>query len=63
MDANGRVEFDSADAVLAMVTGGLGWAIITPLCALLGRPFWPEVKFVAMPGPALHRRFRGIPAR
>ncbi len=56
VDANGRVEFDNADAILAMVAGGLGWAIVTPLCALLGRPFWPEVRFMPMPGPAFHRR-------
>lgn len=56
VDAKGRIEFDNADAVLAMVASGLGWAILTPLCALLGRPFWPEVKFVPMPGSALHRR-------
>ncbi|MFY9642458.1 MAG: LysR family transcriptional regulator [Rhodomicrobium sp.] len=56
VDARGRVEFDNADAILAMVAGGLGWAIVTPLCALLGRSFWPKVKFVPMPGPALNRR-------
>jgi len=56
LDTRGRLEFDSATAVLAMVTGGLGWAVITPLCALLGRAFWSEVRFVPMPGPALHRR-------
>ncbi len=56
VDATGRVEFDNADAILAMVASGLGWAIVTPLCTLLGRSFWPEIKFVPMPGPALHRR-------
>ncbi len=56
VDAKGRVEFDNADAVLAMVAGGLGWAIVTPLCALLGRHFSPEIKFAPMPGPGLHRR-------
>ncbi len=55
-DTTGRLEFDSATAILAMVTAGLGWAVITPLCALLGRAFWSEVRFVPMPGPALHRR-------
>ncbi len=60
IDANGRVEFDTPDAVMAMVADGQGWSILTPLCALLGRPFWPEVKFVAMPGPALHRRLHVI---
>ncbi len=59
-DAKARVEFDNPDAILAMVAGGLGWAIVTPLCALVGRPFWPEVKFAPMPGPALHRRLFGV---
>jgi len=56
VDAKGRMEFDGADAILAMVANGLGWAIITPLCALFARPFWPEIKFAPMPGPALYRR-------
>lgn len=56
----GRLEFDSANAVLAMVTGGLGWAVLTPLCALLGRTFWSEVRFVPMPGPALHRQLYAV---
>jgi DNA-binding transcriptional LysR family regulator len=60
LDARGRVEFDNADAVLAMVAGGLGWAILTPLCALLGLPFWPQVNFVPLPGPVLHRRLHVI---
>jgi DNA-binding transcriptional LysR family regulator len=58
--ARGRVEFDNADAVLAMVAGGLGWAVLTPLCALLGRSFWPQVNFVPLPGPVLHRRLHVI---
>jgi DNA-binding transcriptional LysR family regulator len=56
IDAKGRVELDNADTILAMVGCGLGWAMITPLCALLGQEFWPEVRFMAMPGPALYRR-------
>ena len=56
VEAKGRVEFDSPDAIMAMVAGSLGWAIVTPLCALVGRQFWPEVRFEPMPGPALHRR-------
>ncbi|MGO8952706.1 MAG: LysR family transcriptional regulator [Rhodomicrobium sp.] len=60
VDAKGRVEFDNCDAIMATVARGLGWAILTPLCAMLGRPFWPEVKFVPMPGPALHRRLHVI---
>jgi DNA-binding transcriptional LysR family regulator len=60
LEARGRVEFDNAEAVLAMVAGGLGWAILTPLCALLGNTFWPQVNFVPLPGPVLHRRLHVI---
>lgn len=56
IEAKGRMEFDHAPAILAMVAGGMGWTIIPPLCALSGRPFWPDLRFVQMPGPALHRR-------
>lgn len=56
IDAKGRVEFDNADAVLAMVADGLGWAIITPLCALLARNSWKDVKFIPIPGHPLYRR-------
>ena len=60
VEAKGRVEFDNSEAVMAMVAGGLGWAILTPLCALLGRSFWRDVEFVPMPGHRLHRRLHVI---
>ncbi len=63
LDARGRLEFDSADAVVAMVAGGLGWAILTPLCALPGRAYWPNVSFVPMQEPALLRRLHVIARR
>jgi DNA-binding transcriptional LysR family regulator len=56
VEAKGRVEFDTPDAVLAMVAGGVGWAALTPLCALLATAFWPQLKFVPMPEPVLYRR-------
>ncbi|HZV20097.1 MAG TPA: LysR family transcriptional regulator, partial [Hyphomicrobiales bacterium] len=56
IEVKGRVEFDNSDAVLAMVAGGLGWSLITPTCALLGRSFWPQLRFERMPDPALYRR-------
>jgi len=56
LDARGRVEFDNCDSVQAMVAGGLGWTILTPLLALMGRRLWPKLKFVPLPGPAVHRR-------
>jgi DNA-binding transcriptional LysR family regulator len=56
IDARGRVEFDNCDAVQAMVAGGLGWTVLTPLLALMGRRLWPKLRFEPLPGPALHRR-------
>lgn len=63
IDARGRVEFDNSDAVLAMVAGGLGWAILTPLCAVLGRAFWHQITFVPMPEPGFYRRLFVIARR
>ncbi len=60
VEVTGRVEFDNSDAILAMVAGGLGWAIVTPLCALLGRAFWSEVTFVPMPEPVLYRHLHVV---
>lgn len=55
IEAKGRVEFDDPEAVMAMVAGNLGWALLTPLCVLLGRSFWPQLRFAPMPGPGLSR--------
>ncbi len=56
IEAKGRVEFDTSDAVLAMVASGNGWAALTPLCALVAASFWPQLKFAPMPEPVLYRR-------
>ena len=32
-----RLEIDTADSLVAMVAGGIGWALITPLCLLQAR--------------------------
>jgi DNA-binding transcriptional LysR family regulator len=47
--AKGQVEFDDSEAVLAMVADDLGWALLTPLCAIVGRAYWKDVKFVPIP--------------
>jgi DNA-binding transcriptional LysR family regulator len=60
VNAKGRVEFDNAEAVITMVANGLGWAIVTPLCALLGQSLWTKMRFLPMPGPTLHRRLHLI---
>lgn len=56
MEAAGKLELDTSDSVLAMVAGQLGWAIITPLCAIQGRTYWPAVRFLPLPEPAFSRR-------
>ncbi len=40
-------EFDSSDAVLAMVRAGLGWTITTPLCVL--KSHWEPAEFEYLP--------------
>lgn len=38
------LEVDTADALTAMVAGGLGWALTTPLCLLQGRLYAKQVR-------------------
>lgn len=56
IEAPGCVEFDTSDAALAMVTAKMGWAVLTPLCALLGQSYWPKVRFLPLPEPAIYRK-------
>jgi len=51
-----RLEFDTSDALLAMVANGIGWTLATPLCVLQGAQHLPHLRCLAMPGPALSRR-------
>ena len=51
-----RLEFDTSDALLAMVAAGLGWALATPLCILQGAQHLPHLRCIAAPGPTLSRR-------
>lgn len=41
-------EFDSSDAVLAMVRAGMGWTITTPLCVLKASTALGEMKFLPL---------------
>ncbi len=41
-------EFDTSDAVLAMVRSGLGWTITTPLCILKASPAVDALKFLPL---------------
>ncbi|SIO56793.1 DNA-binding transcriptional regulator, LysR family [Rhodovulum sp. ES.010] len=52
----GRFELDSYNAILAMVAGGAGWTILTPLGLLHARRFRTEVDVLPLPLAPLSRR-------
>ena len=49
------LEVDATDAMLAMVAGGQGWAIATPLCLLQGGSQVDRVRAEPLPGPRFSR--------
>jgi DNA-binding transcriptional LysR family regulator len=51
-----RLEFDTADAVIAMVGAGVGWAVTTPICFLQGLAHVRSVRCLPLPGPGFARR-------
>jgi DNA-binding transcriptional LysR family regulator len=53
--ARGRLEFDATEAVFAMVSGGVGWAVTTPLCLLQGRAHLGGLAAMPLPGPLATR--------
>lgn len=53
--ARGQLEFDATEAVFAMVSGEVGWAVATPLCLLQGRAYLPGLVACPLPGPAATR--------
>ena len=50
-----RFELDSYAAILAMVAGGEGWTILTPLALHQARAFRAQVEVRPLPFPALER--------
>lgn len=50
-----RIEVDGSDALAAMASAGVGWAIGTPLCLLQGAAHAPGIRAVPLPGPRLGR--------
>ena len=50
-----RFELDSYAAILAMVAGGEGWTILTPLALHQARAFRPRVEVCPLPFASLHR--------
>ncbi|TCT07812.1 LysR family transcriptional regulator [Aquabacter spiritensis] len=55
IEAAGRFEFDTSDAVLGMVAAGLGWAITTPFCILQSAAHIPRLRLEPLPVPRLRR--------
>ncbi|ARE41944.1 Transcriptional regulator, LysR family [Rhodovulum sp. P5] len=51
-----RFELDSYNAILAMVAGGAGWSILTPLGWLHARRFQADVDLLPLPVAPLSRR-------
>lgn len=50
-----RLEIDTADSLVAMVAGGIGWALITPLCLLQARADLAAVAPLPLPGEGFGR--------
>jgi DNA-binding transcriptional LysR family regulator len=59
-DAPRVLEFDTAEAVIAMVAGGVGWAITTPLCLLHGSAHKGRAVALPLPEPGFSRRLHLI---
>jgi DNA-binding transcriptional LysR family regulator len=51
-----RFEMDSNQSISALVAGGTGWTITTPLSLLRAGRFMGEIDAHPLPGPALSRR-------
>lgn len=49
------LSFDTSDSLLAMVAGGMGVAITTPLCLLQGANHRAALAVMPLPGPGLSR--------
>jgi DNA-binding transcriptional LysR family regulator len=54
------LEVDGADALIAMVSHGLGWAITTPLCLLQFRSQVTAMRILPFPGTAFARQLHLI---
>jgi DNA-binding transcriptional LysR family regulator len=50
-----RLEIDTAETLVAMVAGGVGWALITPLCLLQARANVETVLPLPLPDPGFRR--------
>jgi DNA-binding transcriptional LysR family regulator len=60
VDVPNRLEFDTSDAVAAMVGAGMGWAMMTPLCMLQAIPHIDNIELHPLPGPKSRRHLTMI---
>lgn len=51
-----KLEFDSSDALIGIVSAGLGWAVMTPLCLFNSKARLGEAQALPFPGPGFTRR-------
>ena len=58
-----RLQIDTADSLVAMVAGGLGWSLITPLCLLQARADPRTVAALSLPDGGLAREFSLVARR
>lgn len=52
-----RLEVDATNALIAMVSAGLGWAVVTPMCMLQVRGSLTGIVAAPFPGPDFLRQF------
>jgi DNA-binding transcriptional LysR family regulator len=63
MEIPSSLEFDTSDAIIAMVAANVGWAITTPLCLLQGQARKTSVVALPLPGPGLSRSLTVVARR
>lgn len=57
------LSFDTSDSLLAMVAGGVGVAITTPLCLLQGAIHLPSIAVLPLPSPGFSRELTLVTRR
>lgn len=58
-----QLAFDTSDSLLAMVAGGVGVAITTPLCLLQGAVHSPALSVLPLPSPGFSRELALVTRR
>jgi DNA-binding transcriptional LysR family regulator len=58
-----RLSFDTSDSLLAMVAGGVGIAVTTPMCLLQGTIHLPSLVILPLPSPGFSRELSLVTRR